>query len=321
MPGPTVWIVDRWEDASKPTWEVAAVHEVLNGRGVRAEIVDWEDLRLGLSRDTLVRAGTESPFPDAMVIRSQVLTRHTAGDTAILFGWFDHLEDCGVRLINRATALRTVENKMRQAQVLRAAAIPVPDTRIIYSVQQVDQCMRDWGEIVLKPVYGHASIDVVRMRPKGAGHTEGELLGTREEITTWHLLNHYRVLCAQPYIPNPGRDIRLTVMGDSIAAAVAHISTSSDGSVRHLLHPYTTARVENDPELEYTALTATRALELDIATIDLVEGPDGPVVIEVNPTATLWRTLEGTDFDLTEKGITEAHADVVTAAVARAQRQ
>ncbi|MFC8565273.1 RimK family alpha-L-glutamate ligase [Streptomyces sp. NPDC057245] len=321
MPVPTVWIVDRWEDASDPAWEVAALRQSLAERDVRAEVVDWEQLRFGLSRDTLLRSGRESGLPDAMVIRSQVLTRHTAGSVALLYDSFDHLEDCGVRLINRATALRTTENKMRQAQTLHAAGIPVPDTRLVHSVDHVGQCMRDWGEIVLKPVHGHASIDVVRMRPKGVGHADGELLGTREEITAWHLLEHHGVLCAQPYVPNPGRDVRLTVMGGTVAAAVTHVSTSSDGSVRHLLHPYATARVESLPRFEHAALAATAALGLDVATVDLVEGPDGPVVIEVNPTATLWRPLEGTDFDLTEDGITREHARVVSAAVAHGRQR
>jgi glutathione synthase/RimK-type ligase-like ATP-grasp enzyme len=60
------------------------------------------------------------------------------------------------------------------------------------------------------------------------------------------------------------------------------------------------------------ALRATAALDLDLAVIDLIEGPDGPVVIEVNGGISSWERLEGTEHDRTESGITRRIADHLT---------
>ncbi|MCX4791876.1 hypothetical protein OG369_39140 [Streptomyces sp. NBC_01221] len=321
MPASTVWIADRTAEEPDPTWETTLLRDALRARGIQTEIINWDDLAFGMSRKSVLLAGEEVAPPTAMVVCSRVITRHTDGDVGLLFDWLDHLEESGVRLINQARALRATENKMRQAQILHAAGVPVPETRVVRSVAEVEQCMQDWGELMIKPVHGHASIDVVRMRPKGKGYVQGELLGMREEITTWHLLQNHQLLCVQPYVPNPGRDIRITIIDGTVMASMFHISTASDGSVRHLLHPYTAAVCDPDPELERVVLHATSALGLDLATVDVVEGPDGPVVIEVNPTITLWRTLEGSEFDRSPAGITTAHADVVARVMAPRARQ
>jgi glutathione synthase/RimK-type ligase-like ATP-grasp enzyme len=169
--------------------------------------------------------------------------------------------------------------------------------------------MKDWGEVVLKPIWGHASLDVVRMRPGGRLTEEGTVLGIREEIASWHLLEQHTTLCAQPFVPNPARDLRVAVIGSTIAAADYHVSTSPDGAVRHFLYPLKVERAPISSALEEIVLGAVSALGLDAAVIDLVESPSGPVVIEVNEGLTVWRTVEGTEHDRTPHGFTALITD------------
>jgi len=79
--------------------------------------------------------------------------------------------------------------------------------------------------------------------------------------------------------------------------------------VRHHLYPIRTEAAELTEDLRATCLRAMSALVLDLAVIDLVEGPDGPVIIEVNSGISSWERLEGTEHDRTESGITRRIAD------------
>lgn len=300
-----VWFLDRFSKS----WENRELCAALAERGLRARIVDWEDLAISGGPDGAVLDGVSVPPPRVAVVKSRVITRRSAGDLALIYDELEALEEAGTRISNPAAAIRRCRNKLRQAAVLSRAGLPVPETRSVSSQDDIEACMKDWGEVVLKPIWGHASLDVVRMRPGGRLTDEGSLLGIREEIASWHLLEQHTTLCAQPFVPNPARDLRVVVIGSTIAAADYHVSTSPDGAVRHFLYPLKVERAPISPELEALVLGAVTALGLDSAVIDLVESPAGPVIIEVNEGLTVWRTVQGTQHDRTPHGFTNLIAD------------
>jgi len=241
-----------------------------------------------------------------------VLTRHSEGDLALLYDWLSMLEQRGTRLVNSVAALRVCQNKIWQAAALAEAGVPVPPTRAVRSAADVEQCLTDWGDVIVKPITGHASVDVIRLVPAGPGGQPDSLLGLREDIVLWHWLRRHQVLCAQKFVENPGRDLRAVVVGDRIASCHYHISTAPDGSVRSLLHPLRWEPADLTEKLEQLLLKCVDVLGLDMATLDVVEGPDGPVVIEVNPTVSRWEPVEGTKLDLTPRGITAAQVELIT---------
>ncbi|MFC8518628.1 RimK family alpha-L-glutamate ligase [Streptomyces sp. NPDC057257] len=306
--GESVWLLDRIQS----DWEVDTLCAALNDRGIPAERVDWAEIQ-----PYAVPPGFAGPqglreAPRLAVVTARVLTRHTEGDLALLYDWLAMLEDQGARLVNPVGSLRVCQNKVRQAARLAAADLPVPPTRAVRSAEEVERCLADWGDVIVKPITGHASVDVIRLVPGGGGGQRGSLLGLREDIVLWHWLRRHHVLCAQRFVENPGRDLRAAVIGGRVASCHYHVSTAPDGSVRSLLHPLQWAPAELTDELERILVKCLEVLGLDLATIDLVEGPDGPVVIEVNPTVSRWEPVEGTDLDLTPHGITAAQVDLLT---------
>jgi RimK family alpha-L-glutamate ligase len=306
-------------DRLGPDWEVRTLRDGLRRHGVSAEIVDFADLRptaAGLARVT----GDREP-PALAVVTARVLTRHTEGDLALLYDWLSMLEDQGVRLVNTSGSLRRCQNKIRQAATLRAAGLPVPETVAVRETGDAEECLERWQDVIVKPVFGHASVDVIRILPKEVGGRDGVLLGLREDIVLWHLLQRHHVLCAQRYIENPGRDLRAVVIGDRVASCHYHISTAPDGSVRSLFHPLKWAPAPLTAEIERILLAASSTLGLDLSTIDMVEGPDGPVVIEVNPTVSRWEPIERGELDLTPHGITAAQVELLAGLIDRPPAQ
>ncbi|KPI20075.1 hypothetical protein OK074_7624 [Actinobacteria bacterium OK074] len=301
------WIVER----TASTWETTALRDRLTASGAQVELVPWDTLVPRCTPMGLRRVDQPDDVPRVALVRAEVFTRNTGTDLSTVHEWLDLLELGGTRLVNGSTPRRRCRNKVTQAAILAAAGIPVPETRAVRTAAEVDACLADWGEIVLKPVHGYASIDVVQLRAGGRGAPAGSLLGMREDTVLWGLLEHYGVLCAQKFVPNRRRDLRVIVLGDTIAAAFYHVSTAPDGSVRHFLYPYEWAPVTVTGALRGIVQDAMSALCLDVGALDIVESDDGPVVIEVNSDVSSWRPAEKSPYDLTPDGITARFADVL----------
>ena len=82
-------------------------------------------------------------------------------------------------------------------------------------------------------------------------------------------------LLSQPYLPNPGHDVKLYNPGDEVFATVK----------RSPLHPgadVVEEQIPVTPELRNLARAVGRVFGLDIYGIDVVETADGWVVLDVN---------------------------------------
>ncbi len=82
-------------------------------------------------------------------------------------------------------------------------------------------------------------------------------------------------LLAQPYLPNPGYDVKLYNTGDEVFAAVKRSPLHPGEDVVEELIPVT-------PELRALATAVGRAFGLDIYGVDVVETSRGWVVLDVN---------------------------------------
>lgn len=302
-----LWILDRFET----TFETEMLIREVARRGWRAEIVDWDTLTPSCVPPGALREDGRWEVPRVGVVRSRLLTRNPAGGLPGLYSGLGLLEDAGVRLVNTVDSLIKYENKIRQVAALAAASLPVPATRAARTVEEVDSFLTEHGDIVVKPPYGHAAIDVVRLRPGGHGAKARSSLGIRESIVIWHLLDRYGMLCVQQFVRNSGRELRVQVVGQRIVSTFFRASTAPDGSILHPRYPYDFVKATLTSEDEKIILSSVATLGLDVASLDLVEGPSGLVIIEVNPSVETWATIESTPHDRTPSGITHEFADLL----------
>lgn len=300
-----MWIMDKgYEDG-----EMISLTKALRELDVAVDRVEWDTIPPLVNSS----ANTSSPplaLPAVALVNARIFTKHNSGDMALLYDWLDSMERRGTRLVNSVQSLRRTHNKVVQADILAQAGIPVPPTKLVESPTDVQRCMEEWGETMIKPIMGNSSVDVVKLLPKDlyASGPPGTPFGIREDIVLWNWFKRYGVLCAQKFIENPGRDIRAIVVDGVVASCTYNVSTAPDGSVRSLLYPMRREPAQLTDELNRIFVDSVRALDLDISCIDLVEGPEGPVVIEVNPALSRWQPIDGTDADLTPDGISACQA-------------
>lgn len=302
-----IWLLDRFDVMP----EAHKLIRELELRGRRALWVDWDTLTPSCQPPGAVHVDGRWEVPRLGLVRSRLLTRTPAAFLPDLYAALGLLEDAGVRLVNRVESLVRYENRIRQLSALAVAGFRVPVTRAARTIEQVDAFLTEYEDIVVKPSYGHAAIDVLRLRPGGHGARPDSSLGVRERTTVWHLLDRYGTLCLQQFVPNGGRDLRVQVIGQTLVSCLARASTAPDGSVLHTRFPFATVPAALGPEDERAIRSAVAALGFDVASVELVDGPDGPTIIEVNPTVETWAGLEITAFDRTSAGVTREFAGLL----------
>jgi ribosomal protein S6--L-glutamate ligase len=167
----------------------------------------------------------------------------------------------GVTTVNDYRAIRLARDKAVAAVRARAAGIPFPRTWFASRTALLDQIPADAYPLVVKPNSGSSLRDVYRVNGP-------------DELARLPIGDSVRML-AQPYLPNPGHDVKLYNTGDEVFATVK----------RSPLHPGADVVEEQIPvtaELRGLARAVGRVFGLDIYGIDVVETADGWVVLDVN---------------------------------------
>jgi L-2-aminoadipate N-acetyltransferase (EC 2.3.1.-) len=91
----------------------------------------------------------------------------------------------------------------------------------------------------------------------------------------------YGAYLVQEYVRKPGRDIRVTVVGDRAVAAIYRYAVNDDWRTNTARGGKAEA-VRVDPELEDISVRATKAIGAYYAGVDVVESDGGYKVLEVN---------------------------------------
>lgn len=210
---------------------------------------------------------SDVPFEgfDAVILRG--LNRD--GDIDMQFEAFELMETLGIPVLNPASALSAAESKPVTLFRLHRAGLPVPRTLVTQRVETALEHVRALGTAVIKPLFGALGIGVERVTWPDVPER------VRKSLDEW------RAICIQEYVLCDGRDIRAFVVGGEILGAVMRIAQGAEW--RTNVHqggvcvPYELSAYERE-----LCLQAASLIGLEYTGIDLLPGPDGPVLLEVN---------------------------------------
>lgn len=164
----------------------------------------------------------------------------------------------GASLINPYEGCAAARNKIVCYQMLQQSNVPVPRAWITSDLSMLKNILRK-HPLIMKPYMGWRGegIQVIRH--------ESDLSGLRQPSSP---------LLIQEYIENAGEDLRLYVAGDEVFGIRKQFSRSSfavDGEPT----PVST-------EMRDLALRCGRVFGLRLYGIDVIEGREGPRVVDVN---------------------------------------
>jgi [lysine-biosynthesis-protein LysW]--L-2-aminoadipate ligase len=252
----------------------------LQERGIDYERVDSREVAFDLGSNGLSRY-------DAVLVRC---LSHSRG--YYLTRW---LEGLGVPAISSHCAFATCGDKMLTSAALQEAGVPIPRTQIAFTPQAALETIEEMGyPVVLKPLFGSWGRLLSRVSDRYAAEA---LLEHKQTLGGYQ----HSIFYIQEYVDKPGRDIRSFVVGGETIAAIYRYSphwitnTAREGEAKNC--PVT-------PEIDRLSRAAARAVGEGIVAVDLLETPDGNLLVsEVNHTPEFRNSIETTGVDIPGKMI------------------
>jgi RimK family alpha-L-glutamate ligase len=248
----------------------------------RGDVVDPISFEIRTDATPVVLAGGEpADAYDAYIVRAL----NAQGGIDYQYEVLELLENMGRLVINSTSSISLAESKSQTTSYLRKAGLPVPRTVTTQNLDQARAAVRAFGSAVVKPLYGSHGIGIERIE---SGADEGRLAA---------FLDRYGVVYIQEFIPNEGRDIRAFVVGDEILAAVYRIARKG-GWKTNVYQGGSCEPCELSPEIREICLESAQVIGLDYTGVDVMEGPDGPVVLELNGAPSWCGLSEATNRDV-----------------------
>lgn len=174
---------------------------------------------------------------------------------------------------NTSAGISNSRDKLRSLQILSRHHIGIPKTTFVRDKKDVLPAIDRVGgaPVVIKLIEGTQGIGVLLAESVKSAEAIIELLQSQKQ----------NVLVQKFVSESKGRDIRAFVVGDQVVAAMRRVAQGQE--FRSNVHRGgLTERVELDDNFKETAVRAAQIMGLRIAGVDMLEGADGPQVMEVN---------------------------------------
>ena len=245
------------------------IKEAATARGHTVQVLDT--LRFGIylsqGEPDFTYRGRKLGHFDAIVPR--------IGNSVTFFGTsvVRQFEQIGTYCLNTASSIMASRDKLASIQALSRHDIGIAQTAFVRSQKDVLRSIKEMGgaPVIIKLLSGTQGIGVILAETNKVAEAIIETLSSVNQ----------NVLVQNFVSESKGRDIRAFVIGDKVIAAMRR--TAAGQEFRSNVHRGgSTKFIELDPVYEKTAVRAAQILNLNVAGVDMLEGKDGPVVMEVN---------------------------------------
>ena len=251
----------------------------LESRRVQTRVIDDRELVLAVER---------KPDLGVDVILERCIGHGTAlYALAILDAW-------GVPTVNTHEVAEICGNKLLTTMRLIRDGVPTPRTRVAFTPDSALAAIEELGyPVVLKPLIGSWGRLISKVNDREAA----EAIVEHKDVLGSYLHSIYYV---QEYVPKPGRDIRAFVVGGETIAAIYR---ASDHWITNTARGGKATNCPVTPELADLCVRAARAVGGGVVAIDVLEGPEGLLVNEVNYTMEFRNSIDTTGVNIPAKVI------------------
>ncbi len=190
---------------------------------------------------------------------------------------------------NSADGIINSRDKLRSLQMLSRHNIGIPATAFVKSKNDVLSAIERVGgaPVVIKLIEGTQGIGVLLAHSLEMATSIIELLQSQKQ----------NILIQKFVAESKGKDIRAIVVGDQVVATMRRVAQGQE--FRSNVHRGgITEAVELDEKYKETAIRAAQIMGLGIAGVDMLEGKEGPQIMEVNSSPGLEGIEKCTQIDV-----------------------
>jgi ribosomal protein S6--L-glutamate ligase len=259
--------------------------EAAHQRGYEAKVLNTLKFAIDLEAGTpdLFYRGKELSSYDA------VLPRIGASITYFGTAVVRQFEQMDVFTANGSTGIVNSRDKLRCLQILSRHQIGIPQTTFVRDRADVLPAIERVGgaPVVIKLLEGTQGVGVILADSVKVAEAIIETLhSTRQNVLVQKFVSESK-----------GRDVRAFVIGDRVVAAMRRVAQGQE--FRSNIHRGGKAeRIELDQEYQDTAVRSAQIMGLRVAGVDMLEGKDGPQVMEVNSSPGLEGIEQSTQLDI-----------------------
>ena len=182
-------------------------------------------------------------------------------------------EQMDVFCANSSAGISNSRDKLRSLQILARHKIGMPPTTFVRDKKDVLPAIERVGgaPVIIKLLEGTQGVGVILADSAKIAEAIIETLQSTKQ----------NVLVQRFVAESKGRDIRAFVVGDQVVAAMRRVAQGQE--FRSNVHRGgQTQPLELDEEYSATAIRAAQIMGLRVAGVDMLEGKNGPQILEVN---------------------------------------
>ena len=259
--------------------------EAAEARGHEMDVINHLRCMINITshRPSVTYFGEKLPAYDAVIPR--IGASVTFYGTAVL----RQLEVMGVYPVNESVAIARSRDKLRSLQLLARKGIGLPVTVFAHRTGNAEEVLDLAGgaPVVIKLLEGTQGIGVVLGETQKAAESIIQAFGgVRTNILVLEFIKEAG-----------GEDIRCLVVGEKVVASM--LRRGKEGDFRSNLHRGGSAqKVKITPAERSTAISAAKAMGLNVCGVDMLRANHGPVVMEVNSSPGLEGVETATGIDV-----------------------
>ena len=267
-------IMTRDEDG----WCSTQLREAMERRNIRPVCFNYRQLVARVKYTPNASVDEINVLRDLHALITRPIGRGSLEEIIFRMDLLHRLERLGMLIINPPLSIERSVDKYHALALLEEQGLPVPRTAVTESHEEALKCFHELGgDVVVKPLFGSRGIGSTRISDPDVA---ARIFRT---ISFYH-----GVLYLQEFISHGVSDIRAFVVGDRVIASMNRIGNTWKTNVSLGAKPVSTDLAD---EVENIAVKAAEVIGCMVTGVDILEGPEGPVLIELNSQPG-WRGLQ-----------------------------
>lgn len=280
-------------------WCSSQLREAIGRRNITPVCFSFTQLVARVKYKPQVSVGEINILEDLSALITRPIGRGSLEEIIFRMNLLHRLEHFGMLIINPPLSIERSVDKYYALCLLEEHGIAVPRTAVTESSEHALKCFQELGgDVVIKPLFGSRGVGSTRV--------------SDPEIATriFRAVSFYHgVLYLQEFVPHGVSDIRAFVIGDRVVASMRRVAETWKTNVSLGAKPVS---IKLSSELENRAVRAAKVIGCKVAGVDILEGPNGPMIVELNSQPG-WRGLQSvTKINIADKIVEYVLSEIKT---------
>ncbi|UCF59318.1 MAG: RimK family alpha-L-glutamate ligase [Candidatus Bathyarchaeota archaeon] len=250
-------------------WDITQLIRAMERRNVTPMCFSFPKIVARIKHKTKASVGKTDILGDLHALVIRPIGRGSLEEIIFRMDLLHRLERLGMLIINPPLSIERSVDKYHALTLLEEHGLPVPRTAVTENPDDALKSFYEMGEdVVIKPLFGSRGIGSTRV-------SDPEVATRVFRAVSFH----HGVLYIQQFVPHGNSDIRALVLGDHVVASMRRVADNWKTNVSLGAKP---VAFKLDKEMENLAVKAAKVIGCRAAGVDILEGPEGPLIVELN---------------------------------------